>query len=113
MRNYNADRDKDEGGKALPLLYVEGIVCGVTAEEMLHAWNTFGGTSREAVDWAHYAACEWNRYLGVPLTEAEHTALFEEQHKKLKEMAKKPLSLFRRECFPSIEHELAEILSSR
>lgn len=58
-----------------PMEYVEGVAMGVYVRPMLHAWNGIGLHSREAIDWTHYAACRWTRYIGIPFTHEEHAEL--------------------------------------
>lgn len=55
--------------------YVEGIVAGVLARPMLHAWNAKDTRSAGAMDWSHYAGTHWSRYLGIAFTSDEYETL--------------------------------------
>jgi hypothetical protein len=95
-------------------VYVEGIVSGVMAPLMLHAWNSQDLRCGIALDWTHYGGCDWTRYLGVPITPEEHEELWLKViEARAPEDARRPLSLFRNECFPIIEERLTEMLKSR
>jgi hypothetical protein len=91
-------------------VHVEGIaMCPRVALPMLHAWNAAGLTSSLAMDWTWYAATEWTRYFGIPLTG--------QQYEKCRDLAGHSEStyrmLFDKDTFPKVEEYLEKILADR
>jgi hypothetical protein len=91
-----------------PSVYVEGLVVGAIVPPMLHAWNARGLNGVRAVDWSHYAACHWSRYLGIPFTAEE-----QKQLSMAAGLYPKFLPFFHKKHFSIFEPHVAELLWQR
>jgi hypothetical protein len=100
---------KKQKKRKTQMSYVEGIAVGVYVRPMLHAWNSVGLNSRCAIDWTHFAACPWSRYLGIALTEEENAEL-----RSLTMLGKSVHLIMHRDYFtPEAKKRLIEILENR
>jgi hypothetical protein len=102
--NRNVAQDEEE------IVYVEGVVIGVLAQPMLHAWNAAGLSSTTARDWTQYLGSQWSRYIGIPVTQKEYwdmcTILHPDKPKRL-------CRLLYRDTFPITGAYLTELLEKR
>lgn len=95
--------------EARELVYVEGIVCGVLAYPMLHAWNCKRTDSEAAIDWSHCSGSHWSRYFGIPFTKQEHDRL----HQASAHGGTNLIALFHREYFGDIKDVMQDMLRNR
>jgi hypothetical protein len=103
------DMSKENGGKGGPFMIVEGIVFGSVVRPMGHAWNAQGLRGNIAIDWTHYTVCQWSRYLGIPMTLAEH-----EELRHLTSLGSNVRLLFHKKYFaPHARDRLISILEAR
>lgn len=91
------------------MVYVEGIAYGAAVSPMLHAWNALGLRDKWCIDWSHYAACNWTRYFGIPLTSEEYHKALDLVHPRKQYI----LLLLKRPHFPRRESYLKDILAAR
>lgn len=90
-------------------VYVEGLAAGALVNLMHHAWNAQDIRSTIAIDWTHYAACHWSRYLGYAFTQDEYSRIAQActGHEDSR------IAIFHSRYFPTTEPLVRDILASR